>query len=82
MSHVFQRNDRITPLKKSKREQPDGEDRIFRALLGIVAITFAAPLIAQQAPSGPDISPHHTRFITVDKNVDLEVLDGVVQEDL
>jgi pimeloyl-ACP methyl ester carboxylesterase len=38
-------------------------------------MTFAATLVAQQVPSRPDISPHLTWFITVDKNVNLEILD-------
>jgi hypothetical protein len=63
------------PFRNRNGNNRTAKTIIFRALLGIVTITFAAPLVAQQVPSGPDISPHHTRFVTVDKNVDLEVLD-------
>jgi non-heme chloroperoxidase len=38
-------------------------------------ICFVMPLHAQSAPAWKDPSPHTTRFITVDDNVRLEVLD-------
>ena len=46
-----------------------------RRTASIVLIALIVPLHAQQLPQWRDPSPHTTRFVTVEKNVRLEVLD-------
>jgi hypothetical protein len=46
-----------------------------RCVPSLLLISLAAPLYSQQAAAGRDLSPHITRFVTVDKTVRLEVLD-------
>jgi len=41
----------------------------------MLLISFMVPLHSQQPPAWKDPSPHITQFVTVDKNVRLEVLD-------
>lgn len=41
----------------------------------ILSIALLAPFYSQQSPSWRDLSPHTEQFVTVDKNVRLEVLD-------
>jgi non-heme chloroperoxidase len=41
----------------------------------MLVVSFMAPLHSQQPPAWKDPSPHSTQFVTVDKNVRLEVLD-------
>jgi non-heme chloroperoxidase len=41
----------------------------------MLIVSFMAPLHSQQPPAWKDPSPHSTQFVTVDKNVRLEVLD-------
>jgi non-heme chloroperoxidase len=41
----------------------------------ILLVSLAAPLYSQQSASWRDTSPHSAQFITVEKNVRLEVLD-------
>jgi hypothetical protein len=49
--------------------------RISTAWLGFTALTFATALPAQELALSQDSSPHQMQFISVDKNVNLEVLD-------
>ena len=46
-----------------------------RRTASIVLIALIVPLYAQQLPQWKDLSPHSTRFVTVEKGVRLEVLD-------
>jgi len=46
-----------------------------RRTASIVFIALIVPLHAQQLPQWKDLSPHTTRFVTVEKGVRLEVLD-------
>ena len=46
-----------------------------RRTASIVLIALIVPLHAQQLPQWKDLSPHTTRFVTVEKGVRLEVLD-------
>jgi non-heme chloroperoxidase len=41
----------------------------------MLLVLFTVPLQSQQSPAWKDPSPHITQFVTVDKNVRLEVLD-------
>jgi hypothetical protein len=41
----------------------------------MLLVSLMVPLHAQQPPAWKDPSPHITQFVTVDKNVRLEVLD-------
>ena len=41
----------------------------------VLIVSFMVPLHSQQPPAWKDLSPHSTQFVTVDKNVRLEVLD-------
>jgi non-heme chloroperoxidase len=41
----------------------------------ILLVSLAAPLYSQQSSPWRDPSPHSVQFVTVDKNVRLEVLD-------
>src|SRR6184192_277171 len=41
----------------------------------MLVVSLLVPLHAQQLPAWKDPSPHITQFVTVDKNVRLEVLD-------
>jgi non-heme chloroperoxidase len=41
----------------------------------LLLVSVTVPLQAQQPPAGKDPSPHITQFVTVDRNVRLEVLD-------
>jgi non-heme chloroperoxidase len=57
-------------------ERVDSPMSRFSRLAGSVLVAFlAVPLHAQSSPVWKDPSPHTTRFITVDKDVRLEVLD-------
>src|SRR5215831_5503728 len=38
-------------------------------------LTIASPLPAQDTPDNRDTTPHHIRFVTVQEDVKLEVLD-------
>jgi non-heme chloroperoxidase len=49
--------------------------RFGRQLRSMLLVLLAAPLCAQPPPNPKDPSPHVTRFVPVDKNVRLEVLD-------
>ena len=49
--------------------------RFVRRACSMLIIFLAVPLYSQQPASWKDPSPHITRFVTVDKNVRLEVLD-------
>jgi len=49
--------------------------RFERRAASIVLVSLMAPLQAQQIPPWKDPSPHTTRFVTVEKNVRLEMLD-------
>jgi hypothetical protein len=41
----------------------------------MLLVLFTVPLQPQHSPAWKDPSPHITQFVTVDKNVRLEVLD-------
>jgi hypothetical protein len=41
----------------------------------MLLVLFTVPLQFQQPPAWKDPTPHITQFVTVDKNVRLEVLD-------
>src|SRR5258707_2179957 len=41
----------------------------------LLLVSLMVPLHSQQPPAWKDPSPHITQFVTVDKNVRLEVLD-------
>ena len=43
--------------------------------ISMLLVSLMVPLHAQQPPAWKDPSPHTTRFVTVDKDVRLEVLD-------
>src|SRR6266566_5636408 len=43
--------------------------------VAILLVSLMVPLHSQQPPAWKDPSPHITQFVTVDKNVRLEVLD-------
>jgi non-heme chloroperoxidase len=49
--------------------------RISRRAGSMLLVSLAIPLYSQQPAVWKDPSPHITRFVTVDKNVRLEVLD-------
>jgi non-heme chloroperoxidase len=49
--------------------------RISRRVGSMLVVCLAVPLYSQQPASRKDPSPHIQRFVTVDKNVRLEVLD-------
>ncbi len=49
--------------------------RFVRRACSMLLMFLAVPLYSQQRASWKDPSPHITRFVTVDKNVRLEVLD-------
>jgi hypothetical protein len=45
-----------------------------RRVASLLLISLVVPLHSQQPSAWKDPSPHSTRFVTVDKNVRLEVL--------
>ena len=47
----------------------------YRAIAFLIAAELAAPAYSQQSASWQDPSPHIQRFVRVEKNVQLEVLD-------
>src|SRR6266403_4526129 len=49
--------------------------RLKRRAASMLLISFMVPLHSQQPPPWKDPSPHIAQFVTVDKNVRLEVLD-------
>ena len=49
--------------------------RISQRAGSMLLVLFAVPLYSQQPTAWKDPTPHITRFVTVDKNVRLEVLD-------
>jgi len=49
--------------------------RISRRAGSILLVSLAIPVYSQQPAVWKDPSPHITRFVAVDKNVRLEVLD-------
>src|SRR6266446_1870817 len=49
--------------------------RLKRRAASMLLISFMVTLHSQQPPAWKDPSPHITQFVTVDKNVRLEVLD-------
>ena len=49
--------------------------RIVRLLLGLTTFCMMTVLCGQESASPPDLSPHQVQSISVDKNVDLEVLN-------
>jgi non-heme chloroperoxidase len=49
---------------------------LIKAVLRLACLTFATTaLLAQQPPAKPDTSPHKVQFVTVEPDVNLEVLD-------
>ena len=48
---------------------------LHRSWLSAVVLTIVSPLYAQESAVWRDPSPHRIQFVTVDKNVKLEVLD-------
>jgi len=44
-------------------------------IVGLSLLTIARPLVAQDIPDSRDTAPHSIRFVTVQDNIRLEVLD-------